>query len=200
LLPKLRTRLSFANVVSVLALFVALGGTSYAAITITGRNVKNSSLTGKDVKNSSLASADVKNRSLLAADFKTGQLPAGPQGAQGSQGPQGAKGDTGAAGTARGWAHVFGTGNVESSKNVEVASAGAGGGQYCVKTAFTPKVVVVTPEWEGTTAANNRNAHAGLGGFGTCTNILPGTNAYVVIQKGSDGTVVNNEFFLMADG
>ena len=80
-----------------LALFVALGGSSYAAITITGKNVKNSSLTGKDIKNNSLTGSDVKgiksgdvtDRSLLAKDFKAGQLPAGPQG------PKGDKGDTG---------------------------------------------------------------------------------------------------------
>jgi hypothetical protein len=57
-------------------------------VTITGKNVKNSSLTGKDIKNSSLTTSDVKNRSLRAVDFKRGQLPAGPQG------PKGDKGDT----------------------------------------------------------------------------------------------------------
>jgi hypothetical protein len=88
-LSKLRSRLTFANVVSVLALFVALGGTSYAAIKITGKNVKDSSLTGKDIKNSSLTSSDVKNRSLLSTDFKTGQLPAGPRGADGTNGTNG---------------------------------------------------------------------------------------------------------------
>jgi hypothetical protein len=51
---------------------VALGGSSYAAITITGKNVKNSSLTGADVKNSSLTGADVKNRSITAADLAAG--------------------------------------------------------------------------------------------------------------------------------
>jgi hypothetical protein len=69
-LAKLRSRLTYANVVATLALFVALGGGSYAAITITGKNVKNSSLTGKDIKNSSLTSSDVKNRSLLSKDFQ----------------------------------------------------------------------------------------------------------------------------------
>jgi hypothetical protein len=88
-LAKLRNRLTFANVVSVLALFVALGGSSYAAIKVTGKNVKDSSLTGKDIKNSSLTSSDVKNRSLLSKDFKTGQLPAGPRGADGSNGTNG---------------------------------------------------------------------------------------------------------------
>ena len=81
------------------------GGSAYAAITVTGKNVKNSSLTGKDIKNSSLATADVKNRSLLAADFKPGQLPAG------AQGVQGAKGDTGPAGP-------FPDGNVPSGKTI----------------------------------------------------------------------------------
>jgi hypothetical protein len=91
---KFRARLTFANVVSVMALFIAIGGSSYAAISVTGKNVKNSSLTGKDVKNNSLtgkdvkslASGDVKNFSLLSKDFKPGQLPAGPRGAQGAPG------------------------------------------------------------------------------------------------------------------
>jgi hypothetical protein len=99
MLAKLRKRLTFANVVSVIALFVALGGSSYAAITITGKNVKNSSLTGKDiknssltgsdVKNSSLSTSDIKNHSLRATDFKAGQIPAGPRGADGKNGTNG---------------------------------------------------------------------------------------------------------------
>jgi hypothetical protein len=98
-LAKLRARLTYANVVATLALFVALGGSSYAAITITGKDVKNSSLTGKDIKNSSLTTSDVKNRSLLAQDFKAGQLPAGPKGATGDIGPRGPVGpSTGPAG------------------------------------------------------------------------------------------------------
>jgi hypothetical protein len=91
----LRARLSYANVMATIAVFVALGGSSYAAIKVTGKSVVNSSLTGKDVKNSSLTGDDVKGGSLLSSDFGTGQLPAGPQGAQGPQGPQGAPGAQG---------------------------------------------------------------------------------------------------------
>jgi hypothetical protein len=94
MLAKLRARLTYANVMATIAVFVALGGSSYAAVTITGKNVKNSSLTGKDIKNNSIGSADVKglksgdvsDHSLLAKDFKTGQLPAGPQGLKGDKG------------------------------------------------------------------------------------------------------------------
>jgi hypothetical protein len=84
MLAKLRPRLTYANVMATVAVFIALGGSSYAAFTVTGKNVKNSSLTGKDVKNNSLFGSDVKriksrdvsDHSLLAKDFKTGQLPA----------------------------------------------------------------------------------------------------------------------------
>lgn len=116
-------RPSPATVLSLLALFVALGGTSYAAITVTGKNVKNSSLTGADVKNGSLTNADVKARSLRASAFRAGDLPrgaTGPQGARGDAGPAGPGGPTGATGpagplvdtlpsgrTLRGYAAVF---------------------------------------------------------------------------------------------
>lgn len=96
MLVKLRSHLTFANVIAMLALFVALGGSSYAALRVTGKNVRNgsltgtdvrnSSLTGRDVRSSSLGTSDVKNRSLLAKDFKAGQLPQGPPGPQGPAG------------------------------------------------------------------------------------------------------------------
>jgi hypothetical protein len=38
----LRARLTYANVIAPLALFIALGGTSWAAVKITGKNVKDS--------------------------------------------------------------------------------------------------------------------------------------------------------------
>lgn len=82
---RIRARLTYANVMSTIAVFIALGGTSYAAITITGRNVKNNSLT----------SADVKDNSLLKKDFKSGQVPAGAKGDPGPTGAQGPAGERG---------------------------------------------------------------------------------------------------------
>jgi hypothetical protein len=100
--------LTYANVMATVAVFVALGGSSYAALTITGRDVRNESLTGKDVKgltgrdvrNESLTGKDVKgltgadiaNGRLRAEDFASGQLPQGPQGPQGAPGPPGRDG------------------------------------------------------------------------------------------------------------
>ena len=89
MLSELRSRLTYANVMATVAVFIALGGSSYAAIRVTGKNVKDSSLTGRDIKNSSLTTSDLKDRSLLATDFKVGQLPAGPPGPKGDRGDKG---------------------------------------------------------------------------------------------------------------
>jgi hypothetical protein len=97
-------RFGYTNVTATIALFVALGGTSYAAATISGADVRNGtvtgtdlrseSVTGRDVDNGSLTGSDVKNRtittsdlgSLAGADLKAGQLAAGPAGPQGAAG------------------------------------------------------------------------------------------------------------------
>jgi hypothetical protein len=67
-------RPGYANVVATLALVVALGGTSYAAVKVTGKDVKNNSLTGKDVKNNSLTGKDLKKQSV-PLDRLSGSLP-----------------------------------------------------------------------------------------------------------------------------
>lgn len=157
MLAAFRRRLSYANVVASIALFVALGGTSYAAIKITGSNVRDGSLTGRDIKNSSIAGADIKNSSIASADikdgslvkqdFKSGELVAGAAGAPGAPGQKGDKGDAGAPGTALAYAVVTSGGAVDEtrSKGVTDANVTATGNTYCFKgLAFTPKNVMVT--------------------------------------------------------
>lgn len=79
----------YANVTATLALVVALGGTSYAAIklpanSVGSRQLKPRAVSGSDLRSNAVSSAKVKNRSLRAGDFKLGQLPAGPPGAPGA--------------------------------------------------------------------------------------------------------------------
>jgi hypothetical protein len=64
MIQRLRGRLTYSNVVATLALFVALGGSSYAALTVTGKNVRNGSLTGKDVKRNSLIGRQIREGRL----------------------------------------------------------------------------------------------------------------------------------------
>jgi Collagen triple helix repeat (20 copies) len=78
------------NIVAYLALFVALGGTSYAAVALPTNSVGT-----KQIRKNAVDSTKVKDGSLKAVDFAAGQLPAG---AQGPKGEPGAKGDAGAAG------------------------------------------------------------------------------------------------------
>jgi len=82
--------------VAYLALFAALGGSAYAAVTVTGKQIKDGTVTGKDVKNRSLAASDLSASALgsLAGD----RGPAGPQGAPGPKGATGARGPVGPAG------------------------------------------------------------------------------------------------------
>lgn len=65
----IRSRGTFSNVVSLMALFVALGGTAFAASqlaknSVGSKQIKNGSATGKDVKNNSLKGKDIKEASL----------------------------------------------------------------------------------------------------------------------------------------
>ena len=88
-------RPSPATVVAMLALFVALAGTSYAAIKLPANSVgtktiKNGAIHRVDLAANAVDSARVADHTLLARDFKARQLPAG------LPGPAGPKGDAGA--------------------------------------------------------------------------------------------------------
>jgi hypothetical protein len=88
----------YANVTSTLAVVLAMGGTSYAAVTITGANIKDGSVKRNDLASNLVNSAKVKNGTLVRADFKAGQLQSGPEGARGAAGAPGARGGQGAQG------------------------------------------------------------------------------------------------------
>lgn len=85
--------------IALLALFVALGGSSYA-VTALPRN----SVGPPQIKKGAVTSAKVKDGTLQRADFASGVLGVSVQGTPGVPGPQGAagapgqKGDTGATG------------------------------------------------------------------------------------------------------
>jgi hypothetical protein len=83
--------------VAVLALFVALGGTGYAALKLPNNSVGSKQIRKGAVKNSDIApnavtGAKVKRGSLNGTDFKAGAVPQGPRGDQGPQGTPGAAG------------------------------------------------------------------------------------------------------------
>lgn len=86
--------------IALLALFISLGGVSYAATQLPKNSVgtkqlKKNAVTAKKIKKNAITSQKVKDRSLLARDFKRGQLPRGATGRQGPTGPRGPVGEQG---------------------------------------------------------------------------------------------------------
>ncbi len=76
---RFQTHLSYANVMATVAVFVALGGSSYAAVQLSRNSVRSEHIKSGEVRRGDLAddavsSAKVKNGSLLSSDFKAGQL------------------------------------------------------------------------------------------------------------------------------
>ena len=68
MLSRFRSSLTYANVMATVAVFVALGGTSYAVATgsIGSREIENNSVRGKDIRDRTIRVRDVQNpRALL---------------------------------------------------------------------------------------------------------------------------------------
>lgn len=69
-----RLRVGYANVMATVAVFIALGGTSYAALMITGANVRNGSLRGIDIRTGSVPGKDIANGTITDADVLESSL------------------------------------------------------------------------------------------------------------------------------
>lgn len=66
----LRHRLTYANVTATLALFVALGGSSYAAVTINGRSIENRSIAAKKLKRNTITGREVRESRLRVPEAR----------------------------------------------------------------------------------------------------------------------------------
>jgi len=84
-------KLTYANVMSTIAVFLALGGTSYAL----ARN----SVGNRELKASSVTSGKIRNGTIAKKDI----APAARGGARGPRGPEGAAGAMGARGPSEAW-------------------------------------------------------------------------------------------------
>lgn len=79
--------------VAYVALFAALGGSAYAAVTITGANIKDGTVTGKDVKNArSHPEAERHGRQLAGGPARPPPAHKAQHGAVVSSAPAGADG------------------------------------------------------------------------------------------------------------
>ena len=84
MIGSIRGKLSFANVMSMIAVMIALGGTSYAAglarNSVGSTQIKTGAVKNSDLGSSAVTSGKVKNGSLQAADFAARPAPGRPEG------------------------------------------------------------------------------------------------------------------------
>jgi hypothetical protein len=167
-MAKLRERLTFANVMSVIAVFIALGAGAYAAVTLPknsvgSKQIKDGKILGKDVAPDTLTGGNINEASLsLPGGGAAGAT--GPSGATGPAGPAGTTGRDGAqgaAGQATAFARIDATGtliggaaeskgiaqtNVQHTAGASAAEV-AGTGVYCIGgLSFTPTSATVSTD------------------------------------------------------
>jgi hypothetical protein len=74
LIARISKSLTFSNVIACLALFVALGGSVYAAGKISGKQIKRSSLPGNRIKPKTIQPNRIKPKSLTGRQVKADSL------------------------------------------------------------------------------------------------------------------------------
>ncbi len=96
---------SYANVASTLALFLALGGTSFAVVTslpaksVGDKQLKAGAVTNAKVADGAITGAKIQDGTVAAADLAPGAAVSGPRGPRGIEGPQGERGPAGPTGS-----------------------------------------------------------------------------------------------------
>ena len=127
----MRRHLTYANVMATAAVFIALGGSSYAAVqlskdSVRSKHIKNGQVKGPDLATNAVNTRSVKNGSLLSSDFKAGQAPAGARGDRGLTGLTGTSGVSGYVICGPGPCDSFGTYTMTTNPNTT-----AEGAVYC---------------------------------------------------------------------
>jgi hypothetical protein len=149
-MKRFRAKLTYANVISTICLFLVLGGGAAFAATQLPKN----SVGSKQIKKEAVTPAKLSTAAKATLTGPKGpQGATGPKGDRGDTGEKGERGFTGEAGSALAFASIESSGivEVESSKGVTQANVEHPGlGIYCISgLSFTPKVAIVSPNASG---------------------------------------------------
>jgi hypothetical protein len=180
-------------VVAGLALLIALGGTSYAAVQALPRN--------------SVTTVQVKDFSLLARDFKRGQLPrgatgpVGPPGATGPQGPAGPAGPAGGSASLK-WALVRPDGGIAAQSGGITLAAKPATGAYILNfgSAVAGHPVLVSNGY-GNDLSDQRGAPTagpcGGGAEGRACPTSDNTSSVFVQTRDNAGAAADRSFYVV---
>jgi hypothetical protein len=149
-MSRFRNAVNYANVVSTLALFIALGGASYAAIklpkdsvgnrhlkngAIATDNIKDGAITRDKIRNGAVGTGKIRDGSLTEDDFSEDEVPEGEPGRDGLDGRDGFDGRDGEPGPPANpeWWAVIGADGAVARGTAQVATTTrAGAGVYHV--------------------------------------------------------------------
>jgi hypothetical protein len=190
-------RPSPALVISMMALFVAMGGTGYAAL-----KLPKDSVGSKQIRTGAVGSSEVKDGALRRKDFGAGQIPAGPRGLAGPMGLAGTNGTNGQDGATgpRGPSDAYLGSNSGSQNDSNTASVTVPAGDYVAAASgqvlyFRNDSIYPTTEGEVTCALTSAadTAH-NTGTFAT----VPSHGFSISTQRGGLATVSQNSAFHLA--
>lgn len=187
---KIITQGRYATVASTLALVIALGGTSYAAVLITSADIKNNAVTTKDVKDKTLKVRDLAPGTRTALAGATGATGAtGPAGAKGATGATGPQGPQGPAGTATAYAVIKADGSLDtarSSSNLTSAMvANASTSASCWRDLpFPVKSAMAVATYDGGVGTNDEMVQVALAGAGTVVDCPAGAQIEIAGYSG----------------
>ena len=197
---KIRKRLSYANVMATVAVFMVLGGGAYAVSSnsIGSKQLKKNAVAKKNLKKDAVVSSKVKNKALKGEDVKDGTL-TGSKLADDTI--TGSKVDESSLSIPKAWANVSPSGAVTSGKGIGSADVTKGtgfDGIYCFNGVggATAQATggVDTPATELTTAtvlnATSAVGDASFAAFG-CP---PSTTWMVVTNSAGAGTALDAHF------
>ena len=181
----IRKRITYANVISTLALILVVGGGSAVAASQFGKET----IGANALKKESIGPGKLNKAAKAALEG-----PAGPKGATGATGPAGPAGPAGAAGapgSALAYAHVNADGSLDAanSKNIAATKLTAQPGYYCV----TPSVPVHGAVADGDGGLVGRNYNTSFEDF--ITSCPDGAVSVEVVKNG--GGFVNSAFFIV---
>lgn len=133
-------RPSPAMIVAILALFVALGGTVYAASTINGKSVKKNSLPGNRIKQKTVTGNRLKNDTITGTQVNEATLGKVPAASTADVATTALSANPAA------YAHILPSGSVDGGDSFNITSANVthpGEGVYCLTgLGFKPHVAL----------------------------------------------------------
>lgn len=180
---KIYKHISPASLLAMVALFVSLGGISYAAATIHGKNIKNGTVAGKKLKNQAVTGAKVKNDSLTGAQVNEGTLGKVPSAASADQATKATTADS--AETAN-TANSANTANTANSATTATTAANA--------TAIANDTVNSSKVQDGTLTGADVGRRAGNSGI-TVGNVAANACESHAIEVDPGGADMRNDAF-----